>query len=72
MKVESIAKIIDDMAIRMEDGAKELRDISRKMRKECDLTYAAEAIRVPESALLNMRSDLLITRTIRILKGDTK
>lgn len=65
INVEPTAEIIDLMAMRAEDSAKELRRTAKSMRERNDLTYAAEAISTATNLMNLLRLDLLVTRPIR-------
>jgi len=67
INVEPTAKVIDDMAEKLEYYARDLRIISKKMRKTNDLTYASEALNSITNCFNNLRLDLLATRPIREL-----
>jgi len=70
--VEPTAAVIDAMAKRLEQWAKDLKRIAGKMRATEDLEYASEAVTAVQNCTNALRLDLLVTRPIRALTQHAK
>ena len=66
--VELTVEVIDSMADKLIVESKNLRRISKDMRRWNDLGYASEAIQVVVNLMVHLRLDLLVTRPIRELR----
>ena len=58
-------EVIDAMASRLRDSAKELERLAARMRDTNDLELAGDAANVIANLLPNLRLDLLVTRPIK-------
>ncbi len=65
MDVEPTVQIIYDMVDNLIRASDNLKRLALKMRKNKDLTYAAEAINTITNCMQNLRLDLLVTRPLR-------
>lgn len=59
------AEVIESMAARLLDGAKELERLAARMRESEDLELAGAAANVIANLMPNLRLDLLVTRPLR-------
>lgn len=62
---EPTAEIIDAMASRLQDSAKQLERLANLMRETKDLDLAGDAANVIANLMPNLRLDLLVTRPLR-------
>jgi hypothetical protein len=67
MTINSVptAEVIDAMASRLRDSAKDLERLAARMRDTNDLELAGDAVNVIANLMPNLRLDLLVTRPIK-------
>ena len=65
INVELTAEVIDEMANRANDLAKQLTRIAKEIRVKDNIEYASDAHGAVFTFLFNARLDLLITRPLR-------
>lgn len=63
--VKMTVEAIEEMADNLEHYAKEIRRHAASMRKDGDLTRAAEVAQAVKNCFANLRIDLLIIRPLR-------
>lgn len=59
------AEVIESMASRLHDSAKELERLAVRMRESQDLELAGDAANVIANLMPNLRLDLLVTRPLK-------
>jgi len=64
-QVEVTAKIIDRMADMMIHCSAQLKEDAVNLRNESDFMYAGNAMNTVINALVNMRLDLLVTKSLK-------
>jgi len=64
-QVEVTAKIIDNMANMMRHSAIKLNEDASDLRKYSDFTHAGSAMNTIINCLVNMRLDLLVTKSLK-------
>ena len=68
--MQIIVEHIRDMARIMKGYAFSLERLADKMEKEQDITYSSEALNAVSNCVMNLRMDLLSSRTIRVLQRE--
>jgi hypothetical protein len=58
-------EVIESMASRLQDSAKELERLAKRMRESNDLELAGDAANVIANLIPNLRLDLLVTRPLK-------
>ena len=64
-QVEVTAKIIDRMADMMRHSAIKLNEDATNLREDSDFAHAGNAMNTLINALVNMRLDLLVTKSLK-------
>ena len=63
--VEVTAKAIDMMAEKMIYGSERLKEAAANLRSSSDFTWAGDAMNIVINCLVNMRLDILVTKSVK-------